>query len=239
MDHEPMSVRLKKLRKHLKLTQDEFGKRLKIKRNTIANYEIGRNEPIDGVLYSICREFNVNEAWLKTGAGGDAAMLIKSGSASIDDIASKYGLDAVSCGWLQIFLEQPITRRYMITTFIYGFAKAVADGASSFQEMLDSESYKIMSKLLMHPETRKNILSAIENDPSFLDCFKVVHDEQEKKDGYIEIPIDFLHKVAPDRNWQAESEIDFFTNERENLKEQADTQEQFDKTHNIGKKKEM
>ena len=64
-----MSERLKKLRKALDLTQQEFADRLGIKRNTVAQYEIGRNEPIDAVIISICRGFDVNEEWLRTGKG--------------------------------------------------------------------------------------------------------------------------------------------------------------------------
>lgn len=64
-----MKERIKKLRKSLDLTQQEFAERLGIKRNTIAQYEIGRNEPIDAVVISICREFNVNEDWLRNGNG--------------------------------------------------------------------------------------------------------------------------------------------------------------------------
>ena len=64
-----MNERLKKLRKTLDLTQQEFADKLGIKRNTVAQYEIGRNEPIDAVILSICREFNVNEEWLRTGEG--------------------------------------------------------------------------------------------------------------------------------------------------------------------------
>lgn len=69
--------RIKKLRKHLDLTQQGFGDRLGIKGNTISQYESGRNEPIDAVLSLICREFNVNEEWLRTGKGGDDNMFIK------------------------------------------------------------------------------------------------------------------------------------------------------------------
>ena len=61
--------RLKELRKELGLTQEKFAERLSMKRNTIATYEIGRNEPIDAVIALICREFNVNETWLRTGEG--------------------------------------------------------------------------------------------------------------------------------------------------------------------------
>lgn len=64
-----MNERLKKLRKTLDLTQKEFGERIGVKGNTIAQYEIGRNEPIDSVFSLICREFNVNENWLRTGEG--------------------------------------------------------------------------------------------------------------------------------------------------------------------------
>ena len=64
-----MGDRLKALRKALNMTQQEFADRLNIKRNTLANYETGRNEPIDAVYSLICREFNVDEHWLRTGEG--------------------------------------------------------------------------------------------------------------------------------------------------------------------------
>lgn len=64
-----MKDRLKALRKELGLTQERFAERLRMKRNSIANYEIGRNEPIDAVISLICKEFNVNEEWLRTGKG--------------------------------------------------------------------------------------------------------------------------------------------------------------------------
>lgn len=64
-----MHERIKELRKYLELTQEKFANRIGIKRNTLANYEIGRNDPIDGIVFSICREFNVNEKWLRTGEG--------------------------------------------------------------------------------------------------------------------------------------------------------------------------
>lgn len=64
-----MNERIKKLRKTLDLTQQEFADRLGIKRNTVATYESGRNEPIDAVISLICREFNVNEEWLRNGTG--------------------------------------------------------------------------------------------------------------------------------------------------------------------------
>lgn len=64
-----MNDRIKMIREYYKLTQDEFGKRIGSARNTIANYESGNRSPSNSVVLSICREFNVNEEWLRNGTG--------------------------------------------------------------------------------------------------------------------------------------------------------------------------
>lgn len=64
-----MKNRIKQIRKDHKLTQVEFGERIGVKGNTITNYETGLRNPTDAVILSICREFNVNEDWLRTGIG--------------------------------------------------------------------------------------------------------------------------------------------------------------------------
>ena len=74
-----MNERLKKLRKELDMTQQEFAEGIGIKRNTIATYESGRNEPIDAVISLICTKYNVNENWLRTGEGDMFVKLSYSG----------------------------------------------------------------------------------------------------------------------------------------------------------------
>ena len=64
-----ISDRIKEVRKKAGLTQQKFAERIGAKQNTVAQYEIGRNYPIDPVITSICREFRVNEKWLRTGEG--------------------------------------------------------------------------------------------------------------------------------------------------------------------------
>ena len=64
-----MNTRIKNLRKQLGLTQSEFGEKIGLKGNTITNYENNIRTPSDAVIYSICREFNVNEQWLRSGEG--------------------------------------------------------------------------------------------------------------------------------------------------------------------------
>lgn len=64
-----MNDRIRKLRRALDLTQDKFGSRISVKGNTVAQWESGRNEPPDTAISFICKEFNVNEEWLRTGSG--------------------------------------------------------------------------------------------------------------------------------------------------------------------------
>ena len=64
-----MQERLKLLRKALNLTQVAFAQQLNISRSIIATYE-GGNAPVsERTMNDICRVFNVNEQWLRTGEG--------------------------------------------------------------------------------------------------------------------------------------------------------------------------
>lgn len=64
-----MNERLKKLRKSLDMTQQQFADKLGVKRNTVGQWECGINALTDQTIFSICREFHVNEEWLRTGKG--------------------------------------------------------------------------------------------------------------------------------------------------------------------------
>lgn len=64
-----MKDRIKKIRKELDLTQQEFADRIGIARGNVGAYEVGKNFPSDAVISLICREFNVNENWLRDGTG--------------------------------------------------------------------------------------------------------------------------------------------------------------------------
>ena len=61
--------RVKELRKQVNLTQQAFADRLNLKRNTVGSYEVNVVEPSDRTISDICREFNVNETWQRTGEG--------------------------------------------------------------------------------------------------------------------------------------------------------------------------
>lgn len=64
-----MKERLKQLRRILDLTQQEFAVQIGSVQNTITGYETGRRIPSNQVITLICKTFNVNETWLRTGEG--------------------------------------------------------------------------------------------------------------------------------------------------------------------------
>lgn len=110
-----MRERLKELRKKLGLTQQEFADRLGIKRNAITNYEVGRNDPADMVVSMICREFNVNEEWLRTGKG---TMLQEPGSFSLDDFVKRRGASDIELAILKAYFDIDLdTRRKILNRF--------------------------------------------------------------------------------------------------------------------------
>jgi transcriptional regulator with XRE-family HTH domain len=61
--------RVKLIRTSKNLSQEEFGKALNLSRSAIAGYETGVREVTDRSINDICREFRINEDWLRTGKG--------------------------------------------------------------------------------------------------------------------------------------------------------------------------
>jgi len=97
-----MKDRIRKVRRELDLTQQEFADRIGIKRGAITNYEIGRNEPIDAVISLICREFNVCEEWLRTGEG---EMFKPEASDILHQLVEKYGLSDTDYVMIKKFIS--------------------------------------------------------------------------------------------------------------------------------------
>lgn len=85
-----INERIKYLRKNiLHLTQEEFAPKLRVSRSNLGSIEIGRTNATDRVIQDICSEFNVNEEWLRTGAGGDDNIFIK--TTSLEKAYNRFG----------------------------------------------------------------------------------------------------------------------------------------------------
>lgn len=64
-----LGERIREVRKNLKMTMDQFGERIGVTKSTISNIENGNRNATEHMIKSICREFEVNEEWLRTGTG--------------------------------------------------------------------------------------------------------------------------------------------------------------------------
>lgn len=124
-----MNKRIKQLRKALDLTQQKFAERIGVKQNTVAQYEMGRNIPIDSVISLICKEFNVNEDWLRNGTG---EMFVESSTFSLDEYAKLHNLNDKEITLIRNFMElDQNTRDALYNIFIKSF---ISDDHSATKE---------------------------------------------------------------------------------------------------------
>ncbi len=61
--------RVKRIRKEKDLTLEKFGEKVGVTKQTISRIENGINSLTDQMVLSICREFSVNEEWLRNETG--------------------------------------------------------------------------------------------------------------------------------------------------------------------------
>ena len=121
-----MNERIKELRKTLNLTQQEFADRLSLKRNTIATYEIGKAVPSDRTLNDICREFNVNEDWLRNGTG--EMFRAEEENSIIAKATMLLGeKDPLFETFIDIYSKLTPKNRELIYQFMTDFSKSLAD----------------------------------------------------------------------------------------------------------------
>ena len=64
-----MHDRIKRIRADLKLTQSDFAAKLGVSQNYVWMLESGERTASDRIIRDICREFRVDETWLRTGEG--------------------------------------------------------------------------------------------------------------------------------------------------------------------------
>lgn len=67
---DTIGKRVSFIRKSEKLTMEEFARRIGISGGAVSLIESGKTEtPANQTIIHICREFGVNEVWLRTGTG--------------------------------------------------------------------------------------------------------------------------------------------------------------------------
>lgn len=66
---DTISARIAAVIKASDLTKTAFAERLNVSQSFVSRLAVGASVPSDRTIADICREFNVNEHWLRTGEG--------------------------------------------------------------------------------------------------------------------------------------------------------------------------
>lgn len=96
--------RVKDVRKTLKLTLEEFGKKVGVTKQTVSRIENGINNLTDQMVKSICREFNVNYDWLMDGKG---EMFSDLPQTVLDELCLQYELDDLDRFIVELYVGLP------------------------------------------------------------------------------------------------------------------------------------
>lgn len=123
-----MNTRIKKLRKALDLTQQVFAEKIGLKQNSIALIESGKRNISDQAVLSICREFNVNEEWLRTGSG---EMFKAAPGSALDALAEEYGLSNAAYVMVEKFVSLKPEAQETIFNYVREVAAAFQSGEIS------------------------------------------------------------------------------------------------------------
>lgn len=143
-----MKDRIKIVRKNNKMTQVEFGNKIGVKGNTITGYETGLRTPSDAVIFSICREFNINENWLRYGTG---EMTKEREHISLDDFAKSHNMTAIDKEIIKCYLSIPSDLRNSIISYIKDYflieQKTKTSTEEIASELISAEEEYIKSNL--------------------------------------------------------------------------------------------
>lgn len=157
--------RIKKLRKELDLTQQEFSNRLGVSRNNIATYETREAGVGNAVIKLICREFSVSEEWLRTGEG---EMFDPTSEESIDELVRQHGFCDLERQILIDFVKLDPRDRIIALNYIkYLTANARLRSQKAdrtIEEEADAFAAKAREQFLAEKKQALQALSARESD---------------------------------------------------------------------------
>ena len=104
--------RIYSLRKKLGLSQGDFGSKIGIKKAAIEN---NRSNPSEQTILLICKEFNVNYAWLKEGLGD---MTSEYSDVLLRRLTDEYDLDDLDRKIVENYLRLSKEKREVIKEYL-------------------------------------------------------------------------------------------------------------------------
>ena len=141
-----MKERIRELRKHLNMTMDEFGAHIGLSKAAISLIESGRNGARDQTIFAICREFGVNEQWLRTGEG---EMFEQTRASVLDRLSTEYDLSREQRSVIEAFLdldpqERDVILKYVHNVFDRSAAQSTAIPDKEARRIAESDEFKAL-----------------------------------------------------------------------------------------------
>ncbi len=177
-----MHERLKKLRKILDLTQQEFAERIGSKRNTVAKYETAANTPSAAVVSLICREFNVREEWLRNGEG---EIFRPKPSDILDQLAYKYKLFNFDYVMIEKFLAMPPDLRRAIYDHFHDVDAALSEMDPYAPAYTGSEPPRPMDRIMetITSQQKENAVPEMSVEQAEAEYIKKISETARKKES--------------------------------------------------------
>jgi len=122
------------------LNQEAFGKIINVTRSAISNYEKGTRNIMDRVIIDICREFNVNEEWLRNETG---EMFIQTPNDELTQLAQKYNFNDLEYKFLYEYLKLDLDKRGAIVEFLENIVNSDSSLLATEEKNLDKPNSSI------------------------------------------------------------------------------------------------
>jgi len=116
-----LNTRVKDIRKILKLSQEEFGKRLGVTAAGISRIESGKRSLTEQMIFHICKEFNVNENWLRYGRG---EIFKQFPNTVMKELMQQYQLDELDMKIINEYILLDASKRKVIKEYIMRLANS-------------------------------------------------------------------------------------------------------------------
>lgn len=120
--------RIKELRKSLKLSQAEFGKRLGVSRDVIKNIDNNLVAAKPLFIEHICNTFNVNIEWLIDGSG---EVFNQTKNGLVNEISNQYNLSEYGKEFIELYLDMDEHQRNSVDKFLLSILEAEKKGSQS------------------------------------------------------------------------------------------------------------
>lgn len=132
--------RIKVLRKEKNLSMEDFGSVIGMGKSAVSRIENGVNGTTDQTIRSICREFGVNERWIRT---GDGEMFEQTRASVLDRLSTEYDLSREQRSVIEAFLDLDPQERDVILKYVHNVFDRSAGSAAQSTAIPDKEAQRI------------------------------------------------------------------------------------------------